>query len=155
TESVAQVFVDEVKKAKDARAMVLQHRKLIQQESNALETALHGTLDSAPIDLNADLSTDEITDRDGTQLWKADPAEVFGTDNPNAGNFVSHDLVNLTQVAQSAPYTFPFATKKADGTDFTTTLRLFSDDDMADLKQHGIDHFAGMINAKISRANDL
>jgi hypothetical protein len=159
TETVDPSFEDAVDSAEDERDGVLQHRKAIQLEANALSQALTGTQQAPPYDLDAGLSAIEIAGRDA-QPYLPDPraTEAFGTTTspvmPGTDQVtcVSNDIQSLIAAAQAAPYTI-----FTDGNNnpLNPPLQLFSQADWNDMAQYGVQHFVNRINAKISRANDL
>lgn len=142
TEQVAPQFQQEVDKATLARTTVLQHRKIIQVEANALLSALG----QPQIDLNAGLTSDELKARDGAAAFTPDPTEAFGTQTVKKV-VVSSDIQNLQNLAAAAPYTI----KGPGGQNIT----LLKDDDWKDLTDHGLQHFIDRINLKIKKADDL
>lgn len=154
TETVDPAFPTEVQNATTALTTILQHRKLIQQESNALLVPVAGSQGQPPIDLNGGLTSTEIALRDGPSAWVPDPKESFGT-TLSGTSFVSQDLQGLKNLAQSPPYTFPFSTTDSTGKAVTTVLQLFSSDDLADLDRNGLQFFINGINAKLAKADDL
>ena len=142
TEQVDPAFQQEVDAATGcARAIVLQHRKLIAQEANALAPALA----QPTVDPDAGLTAAEIAARDGRVVIVPDPNEVFGT-TLSGGATVSVDMQSLLSSANAPPYTV---------TAGTVTVPLFNQDDMADLQTNGLQHFIDRINARLDKANDL
>jgi hypothetical protein len=141
-EQLAQVFKDELKKATDARAAALQHRKFLQTEANVLLKIDAET----PIDLDAGLSDDEKAARDAA-LYKApaDGSEAYGTSVVD-GKMVSTDLTSLKNQVGAAPYTVKFGDK---------TISLISDADWAYLDQNGLQAFLDQITARLDKVDDL
>jgi hypothetical protein len=134
-------FQHEVDAATLTRNIVLQHQKVILQETNALAAVLG----QPAIDINAGLTSAEIAARDGPSVFLPDPAEAFGT-VASSGAYLSTDLQRLQRVAAAPPYTITVG---------TTQLPLFNSDDWADLNTYGLQHFIDRINAKLDKANDL
>ena len=140
-EQVDPAFQQEVNAATLARNIVLQHRKIVEQEANALAAVLK----QPNIDLNAGLTADEISGRDGTPVIVPDAGETFGTSRTN-GTYLSTDMQQLLSMAAAPPYTV---------TAGTTQLPLFNSADLADLQNNGLQHFIDRINAKLQKADDL
>jgi hypothetical protein len=155
TETVDPAFEDAVEGAEIERDGVLQHRKAIQLEANALSQALTGTQQAPPYDPDAGLSTSEIAARDA-QLYLPAASEQFGTlstpVNPGANQVTctSNDIQSLLTTAQNYPYTL---TQDSNGNPISLTL--FSQDDLNDMAQNGLQHFINRISAKLNSANDL
>jgi hypothetical protein len=142
TEQLDPIFQQEVDAATLARNIVLQHRKIIQLEENALAIPLN----LPAIDLNAGLTADEIAGRDGPPVVTPNPNESFGTTLLSTGAYTSTDIQNLQATAAAVPYTVT-----AGG----VQIPLFNSADWADLQQNGLQHFIDRINAKLAKANDL
>ena len=141
TEQVNPAFQQEMDAATLARDIVLQHRKRIEQEANALAAVLN----QPAIDLNAGLTAAEIAARDGPAVFVPDTGETFDTALSD-GIYVSTALQQLQSTAAAAPYTITVG---------TTSLPLFNSADWADLRTNGLQHFIDRINAKLNKANDL
>ena len=141
TEQVDPAFQQEVDAATLARNIVLQHRKLIEQEANALAPGLA----QPTVDLSVGLTATEIAARDGPAVIVPDPNEAFGT-TLTGGTYVSTDIQSLLSTAAAPPYTV---------TAGTVSVPLFNQDDKNDLQTNGLQHFVDRINAKLDKANDL
>lgn len=139
TEVIDPVFSREVDAARLARNVILQHRKIVQQEANALAPLLGQSL----IDIDAGLTPDEISGRDGASVFTADPDEAFGT-VLTGGAYASTELQNLQAIAAAPPYTV---------TSGSTQLGLFTAD-WPDIAANGLEHFINRVNAKLKAAND-
>jgi hypothetical protein len=156
-ETVDPAFQQAVDSATQERAAVLQRRKAIQQEANALSQALTRTGQPPPYDLDAGLTPVEISDRDA-QVYSPGPNETFGTtsfaSSGSAGpvTYLSSDIQALLTAAQNPPFTI---LKDGNGNTLKNPLPLFSQDDLNHMAQNGLQHFIARINAKVSRANDL
>jgi len=172
TEIVAPVFQQEVDAATDARNLVLRHRKVIEEEANALDTAAA----QPTIDLSAGLTADEIAGRDGTPIYTPAADETFATELVGS-TYNSVDVDNLVKSANAAPYTVTYqapppaptgtsttstttTTPKPGSTpapppSVTVTLPLFTAQEISDMQTYGLQKFITYINAKVDRANDL
>ena len=158
TETVDPAFQQAVDSATQERAGVLQHRKAIQQEANAQSQALTGAQQAPPYDPDAGLTSAEIDARDA-QLYSPAPGETFGTASSTMVSpgleqvtYSSSDIQTLLNAAQNPPYTL---TQDGNGKPLSPPLPLFSQDDLTDMAQNGLQHFIDRIKAKVSRANDL
>ncbi len=155
TEIVDPAFQDAVDNAQQNRDSVLQHRKAIQIEANALSQSLTGTSQQSPYELDNGLSTPELAGRDA-QLYLPAAAEQFGTvttplaQGTDRVTCVSKDIQSLLTTSQNYPYTL---TQDANGNPISLTL--FSQADLDDMTVNGLQHFIDRINAKLSNANDL
>ncbi|HTT65128.1 MAG TPA: hypothetical protein VMG35_24925 [Bryobacteraceae bacterium] len=159
-ETVDPAFQQAVDSATQERDGVLQHRKAIQQEANALSQVLTGAQQPPPYDPDAGLTPLEIAARDA-QIYTPASTETFGTTQlpvvgapPGADpvTYSSNDLQALLTAAGNPPYTI---LKDGNGNPLAAPLTLFSQDDLDDMAQNGLQHFIDRINAKVSRANDL
>ena len=141
TEVVSAVFQQEVDAATDQRNLILKHRKVIQEEANALAIAAA----KPAMNLDAGLTPDEIAARDTLPAYTPEADETFAT--ALVGNaYVSTDVQNLTALANSAAYTV---------TSGGVSVGLFTTADFADITTHGVQHFIDMINARLASANDI
>lgn len=141
-ESLAQIFKDELKKAVDGRNGVLQHRKFLQIEANALLKAAN----QSAVDLDAGLTADEKQGRDlAAYKPAANTPEDYGT-VVKSGATISADVDNLRQAASAAPYTVTIKGK---------TVPLVSDDDWKFLDANGLQAFLDRIDARVDKADDL
>lgn len=170
TEIVAPVFEQEVEAATDARNLVLRHRKVIEEEANALDTAAA----QPTIDLSAGLTDDEIAGRDGTPVYTPTADETFATKLVDS-TYKSVDVDNLVKAANTAPYTVTYQAPPPPptGTSTTTTttpspgstpapppsvtvtVPLFTPQEITNMQTFGLQKFITYINAKVGRANDL
>jgi hypothetical protein len=148
TEVVDPAFQDAVDSATAERDGVLQRRKAIEVEANALSQALTGAAQPPLYDPDAGLSADEIGGRDA-QVYVPTPDEQFDT-VMNQAAFSSADIQSLLTAEQNFPYTLT-----QDGNGKPISLSLFTEDDLDDMAVNGLQHFIDRINAKVSRANDL
>ncbi len=149
-ETVDGAFQTAVNGATEERDGVLQHRKAIQNEANALSQVLTGAQQAPLYNFDAGLTAAEITARDA-QIYMPAASETFGTVQAGGG-YASTDYQQLLAEAAKFPYTL---TQDGNGNPLSTPLTLFSPDDLSDLAQNGLQHFIDRINAKLAKANDL
>ncbi len=145
TEVVDPAFQKAIDAATSARNITLQHRKDVQLAANAQIAATGGTA----IDLDAGLTADEKTARDGTVVYTPQPGDLYGTTVGNP-KYTSNDLQTIVTTAAAAPYTITIPNSNP-----VKTIPLFNSDDLTDLNTNGVQHFIDRINAKLNRADDL
>jgi hypothetical protein len=150
TETVDGAFQTAVNNATQELDGVLQHRKAIQNEANALSQVLTGAPQAPLYNVDAGLTAAEITARDA-QVYTPTASETFGTVQAGSG-YASTDYQQLLAEAAQFPYTL---TQDGNGNPLSTPLTLFSADDLNDLAQNGLQHFIDRINAQVAKANDL
>jgi hypothetical protein len=143
-EQVDPAFGQAVSDATNELAGVLQHRKAIEQEGNALSVVITGTQTQTLYNLDGGLTPAEISLRDQTP-YTPTPDETFAT-VAAAGGFASTDLQKLQNDAKNPPFTVTVA---------GNSLPLFNSDDMNDMTLNGLQHFINRIAAKVSNANDV
>jgi hypothetical protein len=129
---------------------VLQHRKAIQNEANALSQVLTGAQQAPLYNVDAGLTAAETTARDA-QIYTPAASQTFGTVQAGS-SYASTDYQQLLAEAAKSPYTLA---QDGNGNTLSTPLTLFSPDDLSDLAQNGLQHFIDRINAKLAKANDL
>ncbi len=152
TEQPNPAFQTAVDKANAELASALQHREAIEQEANALSRVLTGTPVGPLYDLDGGLSDTEKKARDA-QTYAPTAGETLGTvASGDANVYVSADYQKLIADAGNAPYTLKV---DGNGNPLSTPLPLFQQTDLNDITQNGLQHFINLINAKISKANDL
>ena len=143
TETVDGAFQTAVNSATQELDGVLQHRKAIQNEANALSQVLTGAPQAPLYNVDAGLTAAEITARDA-QVYTPTASETFGTVQ-TGGAYASTDYQKLLAEAAQFPYTL---TQDGNGNPLSTPLTLFSADDLDDLAQNGLQHFIDRINAQ-------
>jgi hypothetical protein len=142
-------FAAAVADANKELAGALKHRKAIQLEANALSQVLTGSSPGPLYDIDAGLTSGEQTARDA-EAYTPGAGETFGTVASGSG-YASQDYQKLITDAGKTYTIF----QDGNGNPLPTPLALFTDKELGDIAQNGLQHFINLTNARISKANDL
>lgn len=153
-ETISPEFQAEIDRAKGVRNDDLRHRKDLQLKA----TTLLRVLGEEGMDIDADVSAEEKTERD--KDYKAPDDELFGIALDDKGNpvlddkknFISADISDLKKAAAAVPYT---VTIPPAGGQPQKTIKLISDNDWKDLTDNGLEHFIKTLQHRVNKADDI